>query len=237
MKKKLLILLSALMLTSTSVSTVDAAEVSIPILSVSGEGRAQCQPDRAVINIGVATFNRDAAAAQNENAKISNDIQRAIQSVGIDVKDIQTRNYSFNPKYNYEGNKRNEIEGYTVDNTVVVVVNDVNMVGKVIDISLNSGANKINSLQFSVKNPEPLRKEALQNAIKDARSKAEVIAAGLGMKIKGVSNVSEHVGMISPREFSNTMMMKASMDGAAGTAISAGSLELEAGIQIDFIIE
>lgn len=237
MKKKMLVLLSALLLTSTSVSTVDAAELTVPTLSVSGEGRAQCQPDRAVISIGVATFNRDAAAAQNENAKISSVIQSAIQSLGIDAKDIQTRNYSFNPKYNYEGNKRNEIDGYTVDNTVVVLVNDVNMVGKVIDASLSSGANKVNSLQFSVKNPEPLRKEALQNAIKDARGKAEVIAAGLGMKIKGISHVSEHVGMIAPREFSNAMMMKASMDSAGETSISAGSLELEAGIQIDFILD
>lgn len=234
MKKRILIVLSVLMIALLNMAMVSAAELSGTVLSVSGEGSAQCQPDRAVVSVGVSSFNKDAAAAQNENARISADIQSALQSMGIAAKDIQTKNYSFNPSYDYENGKRNEITGYNVDNTVVVVVNDVAVAGKVIDTALNSGANKINSLQFSVKNTDLLRKEALQNAIKDARDKAEIIASGLGMKIVGIKSVSENVGMAMPRDFSNAMFMKTA--GSADTAISAGSMELEATVNIEYIL-
>lgn len=235
MKKRIITILSVLMIAMFNVAMVSAAEVNVPTLSVSGEGVAQCQPDRAVVCIGVKTFNKDAAVAQNENAKLSNAIQSAIQGLGISAKDIQTKNYSFNPAYNYDNGKRNEISGYNVDNTVVVVVNDVNMAGKVIDTALANGANKINSLQFSVKNTEPLRKEALQNAIKDAKNKADIIASGLGMKVTGIKNVSESVGMVAPREYSNAMLLKVS-DGMADTAVSAGTMELNASIHIEYIL-
>ena len=114
------------------------------------------------------------------------------------------------------------------------MVEDTSIVGKVIDSALANGANKINSLRFSVKNTDNLRKVALQNAIKDARAKAEIIAGGLGRHITGIKNVSESVSGVSSRDFSNVMLMKA---GAESTPVSAGSLELEANVNIEFVIE
>ena len=70
-----------------------------PVLSVDGRGEATAEPDMATVAVGITTHASDAAKAQNDNAWVAGEIQKAITSLGIAEKDIQTRNYSFRPTY------------------------------------------------------------------------------------------------------------------------------------------
>ncbi len=215
-------------------SPAQAAEKNnVPILSVDGSGTASGTPDQAIVSIGVSNHAANAAEAQSSNAARSAAIQSALLQLGIPENCIQTRNYFFHPTYSNIRNQENEITGYNVDNTIVVIINDVKMVGSVIDTSLGKGANRVHSLDFSIRNTNKLRKEALQNAIRDARDKADVIASGLGKRIAGIQNVSESVNSIQPRNFNMLMMAKSAGD---ATPISAGSMELSASVHIDFIL-
>ena len=108
------------------------------------KGTGTAAPDMATVTIGVTTQGKDAAKAQNDNAWVSNQIQAAVRGLGIAEKDIQTRNYSFYPNYSTDKDRRNEVTGYTVNNSVIVVVRDIKLTGKVIDAALNNGANEIN---------------------------------------------------------------------------------------------
>ena len=215
----------------------EAAEAPAkPILSVDGSGAATATPDEATVAIGVTTHAGDAAKAQNDNAWTSGQIQKAMSALGIADKDMQTRNYSFRPTYREDANHQNEINGYTVDNTIIVRVHDVQKTGKVIDAALRSGANEISSLDFSASNTEGVRREALEKAIADAKDKANIIAKGLGKRIVGIQNVSENTSSIGPRHFNGGYMVMASMAKAADTAIQPGSLSLSATVHIDFIL-
>ena len=205
-----------------------------PILSVDGRGEATAEPDIATVAVGITTHAADAAKAQNDNAWVAGEIQKAITSLGIAEKDIQTRNYSFRPTYREDKGHTNEIDGYTVDNTVIVTVRDVKLTGKVIDAALSHGANEISSLDFSASDTRGIRKEALKNAIADARDKADILAKGLGKRIVGIQNVSENTGYIETRRFAGNMMMAMAKD--AETPVAPGSLSLSASVHIDFIL-
>ena len=124
--------------------------------------------------------------------------------------------------------------GYTVNNSVIVVVRDIKLTGKVIDAALSNGANEINSLDFSASDTKAVRKVALLNAIQDARDKADIIAKGLGKRIVGIQNVSESTGYIETRRFGGNMLMAVAKD--AATPITPGSLSLTANVHIDFIL-
>ena len=182
----------------------------------------------------MTTQGKDAAKAQNDNAWVSNQIQAAVRGLGIEEKDIQTRNYSFYPNYSTDKDHRNEVTGYTVNNSVIVVVRDIKLTGKVIDAALSNGANEINSLDFSASDTKAVRKVALLNAIQDARDKADIIAKGLGKRIVGIQNVSESTGYIETRRFGGNMLMAVAKD--AATPIAPGSLSLTANVHIDFIL-
>ena len=217
---------------ATPVSAADQPQR--PILSVDGRGTANTEPDMATVAVGITTYATDAGKAQNDNAWVAGEIQKAIAQLGIADKDIQTRNYSFRPTYRQDKGHENEINGYTVDNTVIVTVRDVKLTGKVIDAALSHGANEISSLDFSASNTQGVRKEALRSAVNDARDKANVIASALGKKIVGVQNVSESTGYLETRRFAGNMMLAMAKD--AETPVAPGSLSLSANVHIDFIL-
>ena len=231
----ILTLVCALFLMSCSAAfAAPQQETPRPTLSVDGQGTGTAAPDIATVTIGVTTQGKDAAKAQNDNAWVSNQIQAAVRGLGIEEKDIQTRNYSFYPNYSTDKDHRNEVTGYTVNNSVIVVVRDIKLTGKVIDAALSTGANEINSLDFSASDTKAVREVALLNAIQDARDKADIIAKGLGKRIVGIQNVSESTGYIETRRFGGNMLMAVAKD--AATPIAPGSLSLAANVHIDFIL-
>ena len=204
------------------------------VISVSGHGRTDVTPDMATINIGIVTTGKTAQLAQAENAKAASDVTAALGRLGIFSKDIQT-SYTMSPVYE-KGDYR-KVAGYRASNTVTVTVNDVAKTGQVIDAALNSGATDVNGLTFGLKDAKSVRNTALQMAVQDARSKADAIAAALGVRIVGIQNVKEGGSNVARYEMANLRLAKLDGAAAADTPISAGTVELNAEVHVDFQIQ
>ena len=234
--KSLFMLLIPFLMLSLMTTKAFAAEERVPTISVSGEGFVEAAPDRATISIGVLTQDRDASRAQTANAKTAQDVINAIVSLGVERKCINTSDYNFRPTYRQEEDRRNIIDGYSVSNTVYVVLDDLNLVGKVIDKALSNGANNIDSLDFGIKNRKKLQDEALTLAIRDARQRAELVARELGKSIVGISDVSVSTGGVGAMRANQKMyaMAESSMD--AATPIETGTLTCSASVHITFIL-
>ena len=235
LKKNLWVVLMAMLLCLGMSSVAMAAPGPGPaVISVSGQGRADVAPDMAVVNIGIVTTGKTAQLAQAENAKVASDVTAALGQLGIFSKDIQTH-YTMSPVYE-KGDYR-KAAGYRASNTVTVTVNDVAKTGPAIDIALNSGATDVNGLSFGLKDARSVRNTALQMAVQDARSKADAIAAALGVKIVGIQNVKEDGGNFARYEVANARLAK--LDGAAmaDTPVNAGTVEVNAEVHIDFQIQ
>ena len=214
------------------ISSTAAAEERISVISVSGEGVVEVAPDRATISAGVITRDKNAAKVQGDNSRIASEIIKAVAALGIDKKNIRTGNYSFHQYYRQENNRR-IADGYEANNTVTIIIDDLNLVGKVIDAALSHGANNIDSLEFGIKNKANLQNEAIRLALRDARAKAEVVAAEFGKNIVGVKNVSVNYGTISaPRV--NKMFARAEADMAVETPIESGTLTFSANVHVEF---
>jgi len=223
----------AILILVTSFTTAFAEE-RVPTISVSGEGMVEAPPDSATISIGVTNFDRDATKVQNENARIATNVINAVAALGIDKKNIRTGNYSFQQRFRYDEGKQ-IFDGYEVNNTVTISVNDLNKVGKVIDAALANGANRVDSLNFGIRDRENFQSDALKLAVRDARRKAEIVAAELGKRIVGIVNVSINSAPIMSARTENLMMSNAK-DANFSTPIEAGILSCSASVHIDFEI-
>ena len=73
-----------------------------------------------------------------------------------------------------------EIIGYSVSNEITVTIDNIDMVGTVIDTAINAGANNVNSIEFGLKDSQVYKDKVLQQAIADAKRKAQVVANSLG---------------------------------------------------------
>jgi len=233
MKKFSLTLIILLMMCATAF-----AEENPPIISVSGEGIVEATPDRATISVGVVTREKNPSEVQNSNARAANSVINSIIALGIERKNISTGNYSFNPVYRHLENGKRVLEGYEATNSVTIIVDDLKLVGKVIDAALNHGANHVDSLNFGLRNKIAYQDEALRLAVLDAKRKAEIVAAALGKSILSVRNVSINSNRVSaPQNYKMVRAMAATEDAVAyETPIESGNLQCSANVHVEFEI-
>ena len=219
----------------TICATTFAEEIKPPIISVSGDGFVEVAPDRAIISVGVVTRDKNSASVQAANAKAASSVINSIVDLGIERKNISTGNYSFNPIYRYNDGK-NFLEGYEATNSVTIIVDDLNLVGKIIDAALSHGANQVNSLNFGLRDKKIHENEAIRLAITDARRKAEVAASALGKTIVGVRNVSiNSSSVITPR---NAKLARGTANDSINveTPIESGTVQCSANVHVEFEI-
>jgi uncharacterized protein YggE len=74
----------------------------------------------------------------------------------------------------------------------------LDLVSRLIDGAMQAGANNVNRLIFTLKDEQGAQLEALRQASAKARSKAEAIAASLGLKIVRIASINEGERTIQP---------------------------------------
>jgi uncharacterized protein YggE len=200
-------------------------------MRVVGYATITAAPDIATSQLGVQTFATEVEPAVAENNRKTQAIIDALIREGIAEKDIQTSQFSIYPQRNYEDNKPEEIIGYQVNNTLSVVMRDLEAVGEVLQSAIDAGTNNISGVTFSLDDPEPLRKDARIQAIKDARDRAESMAEAAGIKLGDVISLNELT-------YPGPITVRADYDKAAAEAavpIQPGELELT--VQIELVFE
>ena len=107
-----------------------------------------------------------------------------------------------------------------------------------IDAAFEAGANNLNGIEFSASDTSEAKAKALELAVEDAITKAEILAAAAGMKIAGINSIQEGgvysydrgVGYITKN------MEAAAMDSAAGTIVQSAKLAVTANITVIFAV-
>lgn len=207
-------------------------------ISVDGTSVIKAMPDRATVNISIESTAKDAKEASAQNAIVMNKIQKDIIALAITKDNIKTTNYNLYPLYNRKDNGRQEITGYSVSNQITVTVDNIDIVGNVIDTAINAGANSVNSVEFSLKDPQSYKDKVLVQAINDAKRKADIIAKTLGKNVVNVVSVNSNNSYIEARTFNSMMYAKAADSAAVGASspIQAGDISVKANVSIVFEI-
>jgi uncharacterized protein YggE len=193
-----------------------------PQIAVSGVGETRVTPDRAIINIGVYSRATTAAAAARENARKQQAIIDTLRALGIPREQIGTTQFNVSPEMRHiPQTGRNEITGYSVNNTVRVEIRQLDQVASAIDASLTKGANQINSLDFVVSNADEPRRRALAQAIERARADAEAMARAAGGSLGTLLELSTGFAPI-PVARRDLMMAARAQAADAATPIEPG---------------
>ncbi|MDY2770793.1 MAG: SIMPL domain-containing protein, partial [Eubacteriales bacterium] len=229
----LLACLIALMVFTACADGKDKTEIN-----VNGSGEVLVAADTAVITLGITTQNKDVLEAQNTvNAAIEK-IRTALIENGIKKEDINTDRLRIYAVYDYSNNVE-RLTAYNASSYLAIRTTDMDMVGKIIDIAFGAGANTLNDIAFSASDTEEASTEALTAAVKDARRKAEIMAAAAGLKITGIESITEsysYSGDSGVNAFYKNAVMADEATGAS-TLVQASKLKVSASVSIVFEAE
>ena len=199
----------------------------VPQISVTGTGEVRVTPDRALAVLGVETRRQTAAQAASENARQTRAVIDAVRAAGVLAEDIATADYSVSAEQQYDQPTRaTRITGYVVRNTVRVRVLKLENTGAVLDAALARGANTVHSVELVSSNLSVARREALANAVEQAKADAEVMARAAGGTLGPLveMSVQEWGGPVVEKMVMRTMAMAAD----AGTPIAGGQQTVQA---------
>jgi len=216
-------------------AVADNDPIAIRTISVTGEGEASATPDMMILNIGVETEGATAAEALKKNAVQMNSTINAIRDGGVAKKDIRTSNLSVNARYDYpRDGSAPQLTGYQASNSVQVKIHEIDKAGQIIDLTVESGANRLNSISFAFSDEKPLFENARENAFDDAHDRAKLYADAAGVKLGKVLQISEG-GNYSPGPIPVSMRLKAA--DAAATPIATGESTISVNLNVIYAIE
>jgi uncharacterized protein YggE len=169
-----------------------AQTVPPAMISVTGEATVSVPPDLAQIDAGVTSEAKTAREASDANNAAMGKVLLALKGAGIEEKDYQTSRLSLQPESapNRPGGPAT-IVGYRASNRVTVRLHDVSKVASVIDMLVAAGANDIGGINFTVSQASKLLDDAREQAIADARRKAEIYAKTAGVTLGAPLSISE----------------------------------------------
>lgn len=198
-------------------------------LAMTGHGEVRSAPDQVDITAGVTTNAATAAAALSANTARMKTVFAAIQKLGVAERNIQTSNFSVSPQYsNGANNEAPRLTGYQVSNSVSVRLDDVGKLGAALDALVAAGANQMNGIGFSIHDPSPMLKTAREQAVADARARAETYARAAGVTLGPILSISEG-GSDVPRPMPKVMYMARA---AAPVPVAAGEESVSADVSI-----
>jgi len=229
-------------------------------ISISGHGEAYGVPDIATFTFSVVSDKTTVADAQSDATAKANVITDYLKSAGIDTKDIQTTDYSVQPQYDYQtavcpqaavapsangssassavycpGGKQ-VLKGYEVRQTTTIKVRDTSKAGDLLSAVGTKGATEVSGLTFTFDNPDQVQDEARNDAIADAKTKADALAKQLGVSLVRVVLFNESQGG-SPRPIMYNMAAGSAADTkSTAPEISTGQNQVTDDVTITYEI-
>jgi uncharacterized protein YggE len=204
---------------------------------VTGQGEVTVVPDVAILSLGVEAQAATVAEAQQQAAEAMDAVMNVLDDSGIAEEDIKTQYYSIQPVWSWDDDKNQQILiGYRVTNTATVKVRDMAGIGSIIDAAVAAGGDyiRINSISFTVDEPEDYYEEIREEAMADAEAKAQQLAKLGGVKLGKPTYIAEFSSYDSTVVYRD---VEAAGEASVTTDISPGETEIWLTVQVVYSID
>ena len=182
--------------------------ISAQSSSVTVEGKAEISvvPDRSILNLAFELNVRNLSAMTTIVAETIDAFLTITDGLSINRNDVMTSGVNINPRYRYENKTGRRIfDGYNVSRSIQVDLQNIDLLGSIIERSTAQGINNIVApiFRFSQEDQviQSLHTLAVQDAMKRAEALVDPLNASLGkaLKIDASSNQSISPPMMEMR--------------------------------------
>ena len=238
-----LVSIVALMPSVAAAQPTPVAGETIRTITVNGTGVVSTTPDTASVMLGIRSTNESLQTAQDDVTRRLTGVTQTLTEAGIAEEDIATAQYTITPipEYDRNGNYKG-IQQYEVSVGLTVTVHDLDLLGTLLDSTVNAGVNDVWGISMYVDDTSAAASEARDAAMADARARAEEYARAEGLLITGVYSINE-LSAPEPKSTRMDAAMDVDYESASGAAeampvpISPGSTEIRVDVQVVYEIE
>ncbi len=198
-------------------------------VSVVGSGQVSAPPDVLRVSFSVEHVAPDVAAAVAQVGERTDAVIAALRAQGIEASDIATATVNVYQEYREHG----QTPGYRGSHALTVTTKDLTGFGRLLNAAVDAGGNSLGlqGLQFDIEDKTELLTRARELAFRQARAKAEELAALAGYSLGSVTSIEETHGHVPFQEEVN-LSAKMAFDSAVNITPGAQSVDLS--LQVHF---
>jgi uncharacterized protein YggE len=153
-------------------------------LRFGGQSSVNVKPDTAEVDVTTTGDATSSNEAIDQASKRMVQVIAALKGMGIAEDDLQSSGV-----YSYEDYDKSGT--FHASQSLSVTVRDVAKAGAVLNTANDAGADQVSGPSFSISDQRTAYRQALKEAIQDARAKADAAAEQMGVKVTGVVSVSD----------------------------------------------
>ena len=213
-----------------------AAEEPRPrIVSVTGQGEVQAEPDQAIVTLGVESRKPRLEDARAEVSKTVDAVLKLTRDLKIDQKYVRSTRINVQPEYNWDNNARERnLIGYYVSRQIEVDLRDLDKLGTLLEKSTDLGVNQMGDPRLESSKRRDLERSALAKAVEDARLNAETVAKAAGARLGAARTISASSGYVPvPVQTRMKAMAMEASDSAAGS-YQSGQMTFTGNVQVEY---
>lgn len=178
-------------------------------ITIKGTGKAKIAPDLVSIRLSVGATDRNYEKASDTAAERVTALKNALTGAGFAEDTLKTSDFSVDTRYesvrDKDGNYRQEFAGYNcVCRLTISFASEPGNLSRAISAISSSGAEPEISVSFTVKDADSAYAEVLTDAAKNARAKAETLAAASGVRLGTLLSIDysdRRSDLVSPTNF------------------------------------
>jgi uncharacterized protein YggE len=206
-------------------------------ISVLGEGVVLAQPTTARVTLGTDVFLPSLAAAQAEASTRMDAVIQKLKASGIPDSDIRTVSFSISPQYDTRDQNQPTLRGYQVQNLVEARSHDVAGLGQLIDDVVSAGATRVVGIAFEASDMQALKDQARDQAMQNARAKADQLARDSGVSLGRPTLVEESdTGGVTPTR-AQAAPAPAALSAAPSPPVQPGELQVRTTVRVVWAIQ
>lgn len=188
-----------------------------PLIRVQGSGQVASTPDTVILGLELTSEHRDYGKATADAARKLELLRMALPKAELTVELLKTDSFNVGMERDYDAGKYT-FRAYSVKHSLSLRLPfDPARLGQVLAAVTASNANASLSLSFTVADPEEVKRRVLEAAVRNARSRAEVIANAAGRKL----------GAIHAIEYGHTEILIRSETHSLSTACESPGMDMD----------
>ncbi len=205
------------------------------VVVVDGQATIEAAPDLAYLSMGVEARAPDVQAAAASVAERVDKVLALTRGLDIPDRHVSTAAASVRPEFDFRNNAGPDgprLIGYVVRREITVRLENLELLGRLTEGALEAGVNSMSDALFDTTRRAELEREAMGQAVADARSRAEAIAAADGARAGKARRLT---AMRSGGPRPQMMMREAvAMSAPADQTYQTADLRIEARVQAEF---
>lgn len=209
-------------------------------IEISATEKVLVPADIATIKIGYRSLSATKDAAYAENTRTANKIIQAILDAGVPKDAIETESLKLEQEQERYGAKSDQPAKYVAVQEWQIH-SSASEAQKIVDIVVAAGANQIENVEWSVKDPDELEAKAYAAALNRAKNLAEQTASHTGVKLGEIISIANSASSFD-RQFWRrgggglAMYAMAAAPKLAMLKLQPGMVEREASVTITYAV-